>query len=197
VKWTVFPVVAALLAAPGDAQTGPPSRADYRAWLASPGQRAQVRAFERFLRRFGVLGVVPTQQLLRTATSWRACGPPFEVPPIGYWGRVVPTLRFVRDEVRPRIGSVEAVSSYRNPSLNRCAGGAPRSAHAGFWGFDLVPTSAIPRQQLFARLCALHRQKGRSAKFGLGFYEGLRFHVDTKAYRLWGSNNRRGTSPCV
>ncbi|HEV2567399.1 hypothetical protein [Sphingomonas sp.] len=187
----------ALLVAPGHAQA-PPTVADYRAWLAQPARRAQVASFESFLRRFGVLGVIPTQQLLRTASAWRACGVPFEVPPPGQWGRIIPSLRFIRDEVKPRIGPVEAVSGYRNPRLNRCAAGAPRSAHVGFWGLDLVPKSNISQQQLFARLCALHASPiGRSARFGLGFYGGLRFHVDTKSHRLWGSNNRSGTSPCL
>jgi hypothetical protein len=175
----------------------PPSAADWRSWLNAPAQRARVASFERFLRRFGVLGVLPTQQLLRTASAWRTCGAPFEVPPIETWARIVPSLRFIRDQVKPRIGGVEAVSGYRNPPLNRCAGGAPRSAHVGYWGLDLVPTSGITQGQLFARLCALHRTRAaRDAKFGLGFYGGTRFHVDTKQYRLWGSNNRSGTSPC-
>jgi hypothetical protein len=188
---------AVLAGTPATAQA-PPGTADYRAWLAHPVRRAQVASFESFLRRFGVLGVIPTRELLRTASAWRACGSPFEVPPPGNWGRIVPSLRFIRDEVRPRIGPVEAVSGYRNPGLNRCAAGAPRSAHVGFWGLDLIPKSSISQQQLFSRLCALHRSPiGRSAGFGLGFYGGLRFHVDTKSHRLWGSNNRSGTSPCV
>jgi hypothetical protein len=189
--------ILAVAAAPAAAQA-PPSPADYRGWIGSGNNRAQVRAYEGFLRRFGVLGVLPTQQLLRTASAWRNCGAPFEVPPPGTWGRIVPSLRFIRDEVKPRIGPVEAVSGYRNPSLNRCAAGAPRSAHVGYWGLDLVPATSITQAQLFNRLCALHRSiTGRSARFGLGFYGGTRFHVDTKSHRLWGSNNRSGTSPCL
>jgi hypothetical protein len=184
-------------ATPVAAQEGPPNAADFRAWIGQRGNRASAMAFQRFLTRFGVQDVLPMRQLLRTATSWRACGQPFEVPPPGLWGRVVPTLRFLRDEIRPRIGAVEMVSGYRNPRLNRCAHGAPRSAHAEFWGVDLVPATRITQAQLFSRLCALHREKGRSANFGLGFYGGLRFHVDTKSYRLWGSNNRSSTSPCA
>jgi hypothetical protein len=190
-------IFALLAVAPAQAQPAP-GAAEYRAWLAQPMRRAQVASFESFLRRFGVLRVIPTRELLRTASAWRACGAPFEVPPAGTWGRIIPSLRFIRDEVKPRIGPVEAVSGYRNPSLNRCAAGAPRSAHVGFWGLDLIPKSSISKQQLFTRLCALHRSPiGRSARFGLGFYGGLRFHVDTKSHRLWGSNNRSGTSPCL
>jgi hypothetical protein len=175
----------------------PAGEAEWRAWSAQAPNRARLRAFDRYLARFGVRGVVPTWQILRTASDWRRCGPPFEVPPASHWARIVPALRFIRDEVRPRIGSVEAVSGYRNPALNRCAKGAPRSAHVGFWGLDLVSRSAIGRRELFRRLCALHRSKGRAARFGLGFYGGLRFHVDTKRYRLWGSSHRAGTSPCL
>ena len=190
-------VLTMLAAATPVAAQPPPTGSDWRHWLGAPGQRARVASFEGFLRRFGVLGVLPTQQLLRTASAWRQCGTPFEVPPIESWARIVPTLRFIRDEVKPRVGSVQVASGYRNPSLNRCSGGAPRSAHVGYWGLDLVPTTRITQAQLFARLCALHRSPiGRSAKFGLGFYGGTRFHVDTKSYRLWGSNNRAGTSPC-
>lgn len=190
-------LAAALISSPAYAQA-PPGTADYRAWLNAPGERARVASFEGFLRRFGVIGVLPTQQLLRTASAWRSCGTAFEVPPIETWARIVPTLRFIRDQVKPRIGGVEAVSGYRNPRLNRCAGGAARSAHVGYWGLDLVPTSGISQAQLFARLCTLHHSPvARSARFGLGFYGGTRFHVDTKSHRLWGSDNRSGTSPCV
>ena len=191
-------IMSALLAAASAKAQPAPGIAEYRAWRAQPIRRAQVASFESFLRRFGVLGVLPTHEVLRTASAWRSCGMPFEVPPPGLWGRIVPSLRFIRDEVKPRIGKVEAVSGYRNPALNRCAAGAPRSAHVGFWGLDLVPKAGITQPQLFSRLCALHRSEiGRSARFGLGFYGGLRFHVDTKSHRLWGSNNRSGTSPCL
>jgi hypothetical protein len=186
-----------LMSCAAAARAEPASEAEFRAWYRQPANRVQAAEFERYLARFGVQGVLPTGQILRTASDWRSCGSPFEVPPASYWTRIVPVLRFIRDEVRPRIGPVEAVSGYRNPRLNRCAAGAPRSAHVGFWGLDLVPRSAITQRELFRRLCALHRQKGRTARFGLGFYGGLRFHVDTKGYRLWGSNHRAGTSPCL
>ena len=188
-------LLAVLVAAPARAE--PPSEAEWRRWLRTSPQREQAYAFDRYLRRHGVAGILATGQILRTATDWRACGVPFEVPPTSHWPRIVPTLRFIRDEIRPRIGAVEAVSGYRSPALNACANGAPRSAHVGFWGLDLVPATSIGQPELFRRLCALHRQRGRATGFGLGFYGGTRFHVDTKGFRLWGANNRRGTSPCV
>ena len=171
--------------------------AEFSSWVSKPLNRAQATEFDAYLRQMGVKGVLPTWQILRTARDWRGCGSPFEVPPPAYWTRIVPVLRFIRDEIRPRIGPVDAVSGYRSPSLNRCAAGAPRSAHVGFWGLDLIPRATVSQQQLFRKLCALHRSKGVAARFGLGFYGGTRFHVDTRSYRLWGSNNRAGTSPCL
>ncbi len=103
----------------------------YRSWyLADPSREAQVKAFNAYLVSAEVGGVLPTWQLLRTASSWQDCGgQPFEVPPPAEWPHIIQTLRYVRDYVVPAIGPVEAVSVYRNPVLNKCAGGAPESAH--------------------------------------------------------------------
>ena len=103
----------------------------YRNWyMASPAHRAGVTGFNNYLLTYRVSGIVPTWQLLRTASSWQRCGAqPFEVPPLAEWPNIVQTLRYINDYVVPAIGAVEAVSAYRNPSLNSCAGGAPESAH--------------------------------------------------------------------
>ena len=44
--------------------------------------------------------------------------------------------------------------------------------------------------------------EGNPASYGmdltkLGFYDGLRFHVDSKSFRRWGSDNHGKTSPCA
>src|SRR5689334_24169337 len=103
----------------------------YRSWyLAAPWRAAQVKSFNDYLASAQVSGILPTWTLLRTATSWQECGgQPFEVPPSTEWPHMVQTLRYVRDYVIPAVGPVEAVSVYRNPQLNQCAGGAPESAH--------------------------------------------------------------------
>ena len=31
----------------------------------------------------------------------------------------------------------------------------------------------------------------------LGFYQGMRFHIDTNGFRRWGSDYHTATSPCV
>ena len=98
---------------------------------------------------------------------------------------MVQTLRYVRDYVIPAIGPVEAVSVYRNPVLNKCAGGAPESAHKLDSAIDMVPLRPTDRVTLMRALCGLHSQHGAAYNAGLGFYAFLRFHVDSTKYRRW------------
>jgi hypothetical protein len=189
-------------AAPAAAQELPlgQSEAEYDAWLASsPGVRGQVLSFEAWQDAAGVRGVIPTFQLIRTASMWRECGgPPFEVPPFRLWPGMVKTLRFIRDHVRGAVGPVEAVSGYRNPTLNACARGSERSAHLDFFALDLVPLQPLTRRQIFERLCPMHARSGEAAGVGLGFYAFQRFHIDTRSFRRWGSAGPEGNeSPCA
>lgn len=188
--------------APAAAQQLPEGQgeAEYRAWLAaSPGTRASVLSFESWQNAAGVLGVLPTWQVIRTASMWRVCnGPPFEVPPPHQWPGMAKTLRFIRDHVRPALGPVEAVSGYRNEALNACAQGAPTSAHRDFFALDLVPVRPIERAELFRTLCRLHSRHGPESGVGLGFYAFQRFHIDTRSFRRWGGAGPRGNeSPCA
>ena len=159
----------------------------YRSWfMALPVRANQVKAFNDYLATYEVAGIVPTWQLLRTATSWQRCAAqPFELPPTSEWPHIVQTLRYVRDYVVPAVGAVEPVSAYRNPMLNICAGGAPESAHKHYSAIDLVPLRQISREQLMRTLCSAHGRRGPDYGVGLGFYAFLRFHVDTTKYRRW------------
>lgn len=159
----------------------------YRSWyLAAPWRAAQVKAFNDYLVSSQVGGILPTWTLLRTATSWQECGgQPFEVPPSEEWPHMVQTLRYVRDYVIPSVGPVEAVSVYRNPQLNKCAGGAPESAHKLDSAIDMVPLKPITRDALMRTLCGVHTQHGAAYSAGLGFYAYLRFHVDSTKFRRW------------
>ena len=206
-----------LLAAPATAQTSLPAPAPavwnpaagyitagqdelgYRSWyLAAPWRAAQVKSFNDYLVTYEVAGIVPTWQLLRTATSWQKCGgQPFEVPPTTEWPHIVQTLRYIHDYVIPAVGPVEAVSGYRNPVLNRCAGGAPESAHKHYSAIDLVPLRPIMREALMQDLCTLHARSGLPYGVGLGFYAYLRFHVDTTKYRRWGTDPNVATCPPI
>ena len=193
--------LALVISAPAGAQETAEgqSHADYLAWLArSPVARAQVLGFKSFLEMRQVEDVVPTWQLVRTASMWRECnGPRFEVAPFTEWNHIAETLRFVRAHVEPVVGRVEALSGYRNSELNQCSGGAKESAHRHFFALDLTPLRAIGREAMIRSLCRIHEWRGRAYDIGLGFYSGLRFHVDSKGFRRWGSDGRSASSPCA
>jgi hypothetical protein len=159
----------------------------YRSWyLAAPWRAAQVKTFNDYLVGNQVGGVLPTWQLLRTATSWSECGgQPFEIAPTAEWPHMIQTLRYIRDYVIPAVGPVEPVSVYRNPLLNQCAGGAPESAHKLDSAVDMVPLRPIDRVSLMRALCGGHNQHGAAYGAGLGFYAYLRFHVDSTKFRRW------------
>ena len=176
------------------------SRADYYAWLArDPRHQAEVEAFRAHLASEGLENVVPVWQLIRTSSSWRQCNADrFEVAPRDKWEHISTTLRFVRDEVEPALGPVEAVSGYRNEQLNRCSAGAPQSAHRNFFAIDLAPVNpSVTRAQMIRQICAAHARDGRAYRTGLGFYNGERFHVDSNGFRRWGADGRGATSPCA
>jgi GNAT superfamily N-acetyltransferase len=174
------------------------SKGDYHAWLAqNPHEREKVLAFRAFLEAEGVAGVIPTWQLVRTSRTWRQCGAtPFEVAPAAQWRNIVRTLSFVKDEVTPAIGPVEALSVYRNERLNSCSRGAKQSAHRMFFAMDMIPAGDFERGEMIRSLCAAHARSGRIYNAGLGFYSRHRFHVDTSGYRKWGVDGRGASSPC-
>lgn len=171
----------------------------YRAWVAQASWRpVYVKAFHNYLVTYGVGGVVPTWQLLRTATDWQKCAAqPFEVPPSSAWPNIVAALRYVGTYIVPRIGPVEAVSVYRNAALNSCAKGAQESTHLFMGAVDMVPLRPISREALMTELCRIHRASGGRFYTGLGFYKGLRFHIDNKKYREWGTAGARGGFGCA
>lgn len=170
----------------------------YRAWVARASWRpVYVKAFHDYLTNYGVGGVAPTWQLLRTATDWRKCGAePYEVPPPNAWPNIVAALRYVGQYVVPAIGPVEVVSVYRNPTLNSCAGGARESTHRYMGAVDMVPLRPVTREMLITQLCAVHLSSGERNYVGLGLYKGLRFHIDAKKFRDWGMQGARGGYGC-
>ena len=195
-KRCILPLVVGIAFLGGQAAAQP----DFAAWTrAAPERAGEVLAFETLLDQNGVGQVLPARELLRNATSWRACKLewPWSMPPRALWGHIVPTLAFIRDEVVPRIGPVRVESGWREPKLNACAGGAGHSAHALFYALDLKPQRAVSQKTMIEAICKVHRERGAAAKIGLGFYGGVRFHVDTKGFRRWGSDNHSGTSPCA
>jgi hypothetical protein len=155
---------------------------------------AEVDAFEQFLVAEHVAQVVPTYQLLRSASMWKECrAEPFELPPAQAWPQVRDLLVLLRElKKRQVLTSVEVVSAYRDPRLNRCAGGAPGSSHVRF-AIDLAP---VPEEQ-GQRLCRFWRDEGQKWDMGMSRYPTGRIHIDRTGYRTWGASHRRGSSYCL
>lgn len=207
----LFALLALLLAVPAQASaqarfnpaadyvTAGQDEPGYRRWVATAGWRPMyVRAFHNYLVTHGVAGVAPTWQLLRTATDWQKCGAdPFEVPPTSEWPNIVATLRYIAAHILPVLGPIEPVSVYRNALLNACAGGAATSTHREMGAVDMVPLRPISREALMSMLCAIHASSHASTNAGLGFYKGLRFHIDARKYREWGTQGARGGYGCA
>jgi hypothetical protein len=57
---------------------------------------------------------------------------------------------------------------------------------------DLVPLRPITRDAMIRALCDVHAQRGQPYGVGLGFYVGLRFHIDSRKFRTWGINDEGG-----
>ena len=60
----------------------------------------------------------------------------------------------------------------------------------------MVPLRPITRSALIEQMCAIHARSGSSYGVGLGFYVGLRFHVDSRKFRTWGINDE-GSIACA
>lgn len=157
-----------------------------------------VAAIEAYLAREGVGDVLPLADILRSDARWRRCPKlqPFAVPPRSMWPAMVPTLRYIRDEVVPAVGPVRIVSGYRDPVANSCFRGARASKHLDFAALDLMPEGRPDRAGLIARLCPLHARTGAANRVGLGIYVATRFHIDTAGFRRWGGDYHAGSSPC-
>jgi uncharacterized protein YcbK (DUF882 family) len=137
---------------------------------------------------------VPTYQLLRSASMWKECrAEPFELPPPEHWKQVRDLLILLRELKNEGVlPEIEVVSAYRDPRLNRCAGGAPGSSHQQF-AVDIAPVSEEHGQ----RLCRFWRDQGRAWEMGVSRYPSGRIHIDRSGYRTWGASHKRGSSYCL
>ncbi|WP_442513619.1 D-Ala-D-Ala carboxypeptidase family metallohydrolase [Pseudomonas promysalinigenes] len=154
----------------------------------------QTRPFREMLVSARLYGVVPIHQLLRSASDWKLCrASPFAVPPVSNWPAVRSTLSLLQALGDQKVlGPFEVVSAYRDPGLNRCAGGAVGSAHTRAFAVDvLLPAWADPNP-----LCRFWQQHGQAWNMGLGRYPSGRIHIDTAGYRTWGGDGSAGSSFC-
>jgi hypothetical protein len=155
---------------------------------------SEVDTFGAFLVSEDVAEVVPLYQLLRSASMWKDCNAePFELPPQEDWEKVRDVLILLRElHQRDVLPGFEVVSAYRDPRLNRCAGGAPGSAHQKF-AVDIAPLSP----EVGGRLCAFWREHGKQWDMGVSRYPTGRIHIDRLGYRTWGASHKRASSYCL
>jgi uncharacterized protein YcbK (DUF882 family) len=181
--------VAVLLAA---CQPDPTSR--YTAW--SNTHARDITAYAADLDAHDVGGVVPMSELLRTGRRWRSCHvDEFAVPAPTSWPAMHATLRLVRDlKAAGVVTEPNVASAWRSPEFNRCEGGSTGSKHLANNALDF-DLRASP--DTLPRLCAWWRRHGRDRRFGLGFYDATRIHVDTSGFRTWGLDYTRRTSLCT
>lgn len=155
----------------------------------------ETRAFRAMLVEARLYGVVPIHQLLRSASDWRLCrASPFAVPPASHWPAVRSTLSLLKAlGEQGALPPFEVVSAYRDLPLNRCAGGAPGSAHKRAFAVDVL----LPAWADLSPLCRFWQQHGQAWNMGLGRYPSGRIHIDTAGYRTWGGDGRVGSSFCA
>lgn len=172
-----------------DGERGPVLFADWRTSHA-----VRVDAFEQFLDREQLSGIVPTYQLLRSASMWKECrAAPFDVPPPEVWSKVRDLLALLRELRQEQVLPIfEVVSGYRGPVLNRCAGGAPGSSHQLF-AVDIAPVTDADG----LRLCSYWREQGQRWDMGVSRYPSGRIHIDRNGFRTWGASHQRGSSNCL
>lgn len=184
----------------GPAPLSPPetrTAAQFARWRAETPQRAaEVQAFEAMLMAQGFNGLLPLDQLLRSASDWERCAAqPYAVPPPAQWEQVQSTLRlFQHLRATGVLRELELHSAYRDASLNACAGGAARSAHLVAFAIDFRP---LDDADAGARLCRFWQTQGEAWKMGLSRYPSGRVHIDTWRYRSWGADHSGQSAFCL
>lgn len=174
-------------------------------WVASSRSRQEsVAAYQRYLQnQLGSANVPPMDQLVLSAREAVKCGyEPYEVPPQYLWANIVPTLRLL--QALKQQGylpyTTEIRSVYRNPDLNRCAGGAAGSKHQTNGAMDVwIPEydgQMWKIKETVDKVCEFWQSQGESYQFGLGLYATGAIHLDTQGWRRWGGSHGAGSSPC-
>jgi uncharacterized protein YcbK (DUF882 family) len=166
----------------------------YAAWSEKHGD--EIIAYQNFLDKNAVGDIVPISQLLKSARDWKKCrAEPFTMPPKELWPNIVPTLMVVKKfKAQAVLTNPIAASVYRDPALNVCAGGSPKSKHIQLNAIDF-DIDATPES--LETLCHAWRTQGAELKLGLGFYTPTKIHLDTLGYRSWGTDFTHETSLCL
>lgn len=157
---------------------------------------AEIAEYQAFLDEKEVGGIIPIAQLLKSARDWKKCkAEPFTMPPKELWPNILPTLQIVKKfKSEGVLINPVAASVYRDPILNACAGGSPKSKHMQLNAIDF-DIDATPES--LETLCNAWKTLGPELKLGLGFYSPTRIHLDTLGFRSWGTDYTFKTSPCL
>ena len=157
---------------------------------------AEIVEYQAFLDENEVGDIIPISQLLKSARDWKKCkAEPFTMPPKELWPNILPTLRIVKKfKSEGVLINPIAASVYRDPVLNACAGGSPKSKHMQLNAIDF-DIDATPES--LETLCNAWKTLGQELKLGLGFYTPTRIHLDTLGYRSWGSDHTYKSSLCL
>ena len=158
--------------------------------------QGEVENFTQYLESQGTAGVLPISQLLRSASSWEQChAEPFAVPPHQQWEAVASVLKLLQflESSGVLSGHIVVYSGYRNPTLNACAGGAVRSAHARSFALDIRVLGSVGQAEA---LCNFWRTKGKEWNMGFSIYPSGRIHIDTAGYRTWGYDHTGKSAVC-
>ena len=166
----------------------------YAAW--SQKHHNEIIAYQNFLNDNAVGDIVPLSQLLKSARDWKKCkAEAFTMPPKELWPNLVSTLSVVKKlKSEGVLINPVAASVYRDPVLNVCAGGSPKSKHMQLNAIDF-DIDATPES--LDTLCHAWRSQGAELKLGLGFYTPTRIHLDTLGHRSWGTDHTHKTSLCL
>lgn len=157
---------------------------------------AEIAEYQTFLDENEVGDIVPIAQLLKSARDWKRCkAEPFTMPPKELWPNIVSTLQVVKKfKSEDVLINPVAASVYRDPVLNTCAGGSPKSKHMQLNAIDF-DIDATPGS--LETLCKAWKTMGPELNLGLGFYTPTKIHLDTLGYRSWGTDFTFKTSPCL
>lgn len=166
----------------------------YAVWSKKYGD--EILAYQHFLDARAVGDIVPMFQVLKSARDWKRCkAEPFSMPPKELWPNIIPTLQVVKKfKSEGVLINPIAASVYRDPVLNVCVGGSPKSKHMQLNAIDF-DIDATPES--LETLCNAWRTQGPELKLGLGFYTPTRIHLDTLGYRSWGTDFTHKTSLCL
>ena len=120
------------------------------------------------------------------------------MPPPEYWPNLVQTLRFIHEQVVPADRPGRGRFGLSQPDAQPAAPAGRRKARTAIirrstWS-RLRPTT---REMLIRDLCNAHARRGGPYGVGLGFYVGVRFHVDSRKYRSWGAEGPGRATPAM